>query len=87
MNVDELARLPVAWRPQPGDFAASSLGRMAARHGLGSYEEVAARAVTDPAWFWAAAAADVGLRWLKRTSRRWTCPTALSSRTSSGAVR
>jgi acetyl-CoA synthetase len=65
MNVEELARQPIAWRPQPGDFAASPLGRMAARYGLSSYEEVAARAVADPAWFWAAAADDVGLRWLR----------------------
>ena len=38
---------------------------MAARHGLTTFDEVAARAATDPEWFWAAAADDVGLRWLK----------------------
>lgn len=65
MNVDELNRLPVAWEPDPADFPGTPLGRMAARHGLTTFDEVAARAATDPEWFWAAAADDVGLRWLK----------------------
>jgi acetyl-CoA synthetase len=38
---------------------------MAARHGVDSFEEVARRAVDDPEWFWAAAADDVGLRWMQ----------------------
>ncbi|MFF5108154.1 AMP-binding protein [Streptosporangium sp. NPDC000509] len=62
MNIDELDRLPVAWEPDPADFPATPLGRMAARHGIATFEEVAARAAADPAWFWGAAADDV-LRW------------------------
>ncbi|MFC5818619.1 AMP-binding protein [Nonomuraea harbinensis] len=63
MNVDELNRLPIAWEPDPAAFPGTPLGRMAARHGLTSVDEVADRAAADPGWFWAAAADDVGLRW------------------------
>src|SRR5690348_17192109 len=65
VNVDELNRLPVAWEPDPADFAGTPLGAMAARHGLTTFDEVARRAAEDPEWFWAAAADDVGLRWLR----------------------
>jgi acetyl-CoA synthetase len=64
VNTDDLDGLPIAWRPAPGAFAASPVGRMAAAYGLSSFEEVAARAQAEPEWFWAAAAEDVGLRWL-----------------------
>jgi acetyl-CoA synthetase len=55
---------PVVWTPPAGSFAASPLGRMAARHGIGTFEEIASRALSDPSWFWAAAADDVGLDWM-----------------------
>ncbi len=61
MTTDDQA---IAWRPDPAAFAAGPLGRMAARHGITDFDTIAARAVEDPAWFWAAAADDVGLQWM-----------------------
>jgi acetyl-CoA synthetase len=55
---------PVAWVPDASAFGTSPLGKMAARHGIDTFEEVAARSISDPAWFWAAAADDVGLQWM-----------------------
>lgn len=55
----------IAWRPSPDAFDRSPVGRMAARLGVGSFEELALRSVTEPEWFWAAAADDVGLRWMR----------------------
>jgi acetyl-CoA synthetase len=57
-------RSEVAWVPDPGAFAASPVGRMAARLGVDDVDTLAARAIANPDWFWAAAAADVGLRWM-----------------------
>ena len=65
MNTDLLERLEVAWRPSDGAFERSPLGRMAARYGIGDLETVAHRAVTDPEWFWAACADDVGLHFME----------------------
>ncbi len=59
------------WRPSPTDLADSRLARFvrgalpggSTDHGL---EALQARAVRDPAWFWAAAADDLGLAWQRR---------------------
>ncbi|GAA1864223.1 AMP-binding protein [Pseudonocardia ailaonensis] len=69
MNPAELEDLEVAWSPDPADFAGTPAGRMAARHGIATFDELAARSVSDPEWFWAAAAEDVGLRWLEPYDR------------------
>ena len=64
MNPNLFDSLEIAWRPAPDAFARSPLGRMAARHGVDDLASMTRRAVADPAWFWAAAAEDVGLRWM-----------------------
>ncbi|MFP5342120.1 MAG: AMP-binding protein [Candidatus Limnocylindria bacterium] len=53
----------VAWRPDPAAAAESRLGRFLRRTGMPSLDALQARAVTDPAWFWAAAADDLDLAW------------------------
>ena len=35
------------------------------RHGLGDYDTLYRRSVEDPAWFWGAIAADLGLEWIR----------------------
>jgi len=64
------------WRPSPGDLADSRLARFVrgaapdvARHrddDRDGLEALQARAVLDPAWFWGAAADDLGLAWQRR---------------------
>jgi acetyl-CoA synthetase len=66
------------WRPSPEDLADSRLARfvrsavpIGARRGdddRDGLEALQARAVRDPAWFWAAAADDLGLAWQRRPS-------------------
>ncbi len=51
-----------AWRPGPLHLERSRLRRFLAAVGCAGLEELQARAVADPAWFWAAAADDVGVR-------------------------
>ena len=65
MAIPELEDLTVAWTPPPGAFAASPAGRMAARHGIADADELAARAAADPAWYWAAGMADLGIPWMR----------------------
>jgi acetyl-CoA synthetase len=65
MTIDELEDLTIAWSPPPGAFAASPAGRMAARHGINDPHALAERAASDPAWYWAAGAEDVGLTWMR----------------------
>jgi acetyl-CoA synthetase len=50
------------WRPSPAYLERSHLRRFLAAVGCGSLEELQARAVADPAWFWEAAARDIGVR-------------------------
>ncbi len=65
MNVEDLDSLEVAWSPRPGDFESSPVGRMAARHGIATFEELSERSIAEPEWFWAAAAEDVGINWMR----------------------
>jgi acetyl-CoA synthetase len=51
-----------AWRPSPAYLERSRLRRFLSSLGCAGLEELQARAVADPAWFWAAAAEDVGVR-------------------------
>ena len=50
-----------AWRPTPAYLQRSRLLRFLRDAGCSDLEELQARAVADPAWFWQAAAADVGV--------------------------
>ncbi|MGY1602942.1 AMP-binding protein [Geodermatophilus sp. SYSU D00815] len=65
MPIDELESLAVAWSPPPGAFEGSPAGRMAARHGIRDAAALAARAAADPAWYWAAGVADLGIPWMR----------------------
>ena len=50
-----------AWRPSPEYLERSRLRRFLAEVGCADLEELQARAVADPAWFWGAAATDIGV--------------------------
>jgi acetyl-CoA synthetase len=65
MPIDDLEALTVAWTPPPGAFDASPAGRMAARHGISGARALAERAAADPAWYWAAGMADLGIPWMR----------------------
>jgi acetyl-CoA synthetase len=51
-----------AWRPTPAYLKRSRLARFLRRIGCADLEELQARAVADPAWFWQAAVTDIGVR-------------------------
>ena len=55
-----------AWRPTPEQLRDSRLARFLAATGLPDLEALQARAGTDPAWFWGAAADDLGVAWQRR---------------------
>jgi acetyl-CoA synthetase len=65
MTIDELEGLAVAWTPPEGAFAASPAGRFAARHGIADARSLGERAAADPAWYWAAGMADLGIPWMR----------------------
>ena len=52
---------PFAWQPDPETVAAATLTAFIARHGLGDYATLRARADADPAWFWNTVIADFGI--------------------------
>ena len=51
-----------AWRPSPEYLERSRLRRFLTDVGCADLEELQARAEADPAWFWSAAVADLGIR-------------------------
>jgi acetyl-CoA synthetase len=51
-----------AWRPTPSYLERSRLRRFLTDVGCADLEELQARAESDPAWFWSAAVADLGIR-------------------------
>ena len=50
-----------AWRPTPAYLERSRLARFLRTTGCADLEALQARAVADPAWFWEAAVADIGV--------------------------
>ena len=58
----------VAWRPTDEILRESQLARFLRSTGESSLEALQARAVTDPAWFWGAAADDLGIAWGRQPS-------------------
>jgi acetyl-CoA synthetase len=67
-SADASARHPdeaPAWLPDERYRERSRLLRFMTRHGLGCYEDLLARANSDPAWYWAAVAGDLGLTWTR----------------------
>jgi acetyl-CoA synthetase len=57
-----------AWRPSPELLADSRLAGLLRMTDQGDLEELQARAVDDPAWFWWAAVDDLDLDWQARPS-------------------
>jgi acetyl-CoA synthetase len=55
-----------AWRPSAAILADARAARFVRALGLPDIDAVQAHAVRDPAWFWAAAADDLGLAWQQR---------------------
>jgi acetyl-CoA synthetase len=55
-----------AWRPGPTERAASRLAGFLRATGMPDLEALQRRAVEDPAWFWGAAADDIGVAWQRR---------------------
>jgi acetyl-CoA synthetase len=55
-----------AWRPTAELVADSRLARFLRSSGEPTLEELQARAVADPAWFWGAAVDDLGLGWQRQ---------------------
>ncbi|MEX1278613.1 MAG: acetyl-coenzyme A synthetase N-terminal domain-containing protein, partial [Chloroflexota bacterium] len=51
-----------AWRPSPAYLERSRLRRFLTDVGCADLEDLQARAEADPAWFWSAAVADLGIR-------------------------
>jgi acetyl-CoA synthetase len=51
-----------AWRPSAEDLERSRLRRFLTDVGCADLEDLQARAEADPAWFWSAAVADLGIR-------------------------
>ncbi|HEY7848881.1 MAG TPA: acetyl-coenzyme A synthetase N-terminal domain-containing protein, partial [Ktedonobacterales bacterium] len=54
---------PIAWRPSDDYLQRSRLLRFMRRHDIGDYDALLRRASDDPAWFWDAVSADLGLVW------------------------
>jgi acetyl-CoA synthetase len=59
----------IAWRPNETYRERSRMVRFMARHGIAAYDELLARAVADPAWYWGAVADDLALIWSRPYSR------------------
>ncbi|MEX2547444.1 MAG: AMP-binding protein [Chloroflexota bacterium] len=57
-----------AWRPAPDAATGTRLGRFISAAGEPDLEALQRHAERDPAWFWGAAADDLGLAWQRRPS-------------------
>jgi acetyl-CoA synthetase len=53
----------IAWRPTEEYRDRSRTRSFMERHGIASYDDLLARAVADPAWYWGAVAEDLELVW------------------------
>ena len=51
----------IAWRPSQAQREHLHISRFMAHHGLSTYDELAARSVADPEWFWDAVVAYLGV--------------------------
>ena len=60
----------IAWEPDESYRQRSRMRRFMERHDIATYDELLARAVADPAWYWGAVAADLGLPFEPRVLRR-----------------
>ena len=60
---------PIVWHPDPAIQERSNLQRFMARHHIGSYDELQARAIADVAWFWDAVVEDMGIEFYQPYSQ------------------
>ena len=49
------------WTPDPAAAADTNVGRFMAAHGIEAFDDLLARSVADPAWFWGATAEFLGI--------------------------
>ncbi|MBW3576571.1 MAG: AMP-binding protein [Actinobacteria bacterium] len=54
-------RFEVAWSPAPEYVQGSNLQRLLDRHGIAAFEDLRARSIEEPEWFWAAVVDDLGI--------------------------
>jgi acetyl-CoA synthetase len=59
-----VAALPVAWRPDPELLRSSNVARFMAQHGLATFDDLLARSVEAPEWFWDAVVEFLDLRFV-----------------------
>ena len=57
------------WRPDASLLAEARAARFIHRLGLPDIDALQARSIEDPAWFWGAAADDLGLAWQRRPTQ------------------
>ena len=50
-----------AWRPDPAAAAETNVGRFMAAHGIDTFDELLTRSIEEPAWFWGAVVAFLGI--------------------------
>ena len=51
----------VIWRPDPEAAARTNVGRFMSAHGIGTFDELLARSVAEPEWFWGSVAEFLGI--------------------------
>ncbi|MEZ5179959.1 MAG: acetyl-coenzyme A synthetase N-terminal domain-containing protein [Acidimicrobiales bacterium] len=49
------------WQPDPSAVGETNVGRFQAAHGLATFDELLARSIDDPAWFWGEVATFLGI--------------------------
>ena len=49
------------WEPDPVEAGSTNVGRFMAAHGIGSFDELLARSIDDPSWFWGETARFLGI--------------------------
>ncbi len=59
----------VAWEPSEEYRRRSRMARFMTRHGIASYDELLARSIADPAWYWGAVGEDLDLVWSRPYER------------------
>lgn len=59
----------IAWRPTEASVAATRIHRFMQKHGIATIQELRARSVHEPEWFWAAIMEDLEVLWDKSWTR------------------
>lgn len=64
-NGADFSGQPVAWRPDPGTIDRARVLDFARQHGLSSFDELLARSIEDPDWYWAAVVEHLDIDWTR----------------------